>query len=143
LQWFIRVCPIVCLGILVACDSPSVAFMNAQKTIVVIEESTFSVYRLENRVEVYRTSFEILPKRGQVFRRAELAIEQATGCPIWQRSLEGDQALITARLDCEENANSPEAIAANLHYECEIIDYWNSVAQEYVAEGIECDLVPW
>ncbi len=97
---FVRFYPVILLMVFAACDSPSVAFMGAPKTVVVIEGSTFSVHRREDRVEVYRTSFEILPPRAQVLRRAELAIKQATGCKVRAGTLRGDQALIKARLTC-------------------------------------------
>lgn len=86
--------------LLSACDSPSPAFIGAEQTSVVIEGSTFSVHRKGDKVEVYRTSFEYLPPRAQVLARAERAIEQTTGCKVRQGSLLGDQAIITAQLQC-------------------------------------------
>lgn len=92
--------PILLFGALSACDSPSVAFMGSQKTTVEIDGTHFSVHRREDRVEVYRTSFELLPKRTEILAKAEIAIEQATGCMVWKDTLKGDQALLTARLAC-------------------------------------------
>ncbi len=86
---------------LAACDSPSVALMGSQKTVVRIEGMTFNVHRRADRVEVYRTGFALLPDRARVIRLAELAITQATGCPVRKNSLEGDQALIKAQLTCD------------------------------------------
>lgn len=132
--------PIVCAVFLTACDSPSVAFIGSEKTIVVIEDSTFSVHRREDQVEVYRTSFEMLPPREQVLARAELAIEQATGCAVKTGSLHGDQALIKASLAC--NGQPQQApIPANLRYECQINEGWDIPTTAPVVEAIECDLV--
>ncbi len=140
MRWIIRALPVVSLGLMSSCDSPSVAFMGSPKTVVVIEESTFSVHRRDDRVEVYRTSFEMLPNRLQVLGRAELAIEQATGCTVWKGTLNGDQALIKARLACGGQASQPP-LATNLHYDCQIVDTWDLESRDVSVEAIECDLV--
>jgi len=137
----IRPLGFVLFGVLTACDSPSVAFLGSQKTIVVIESSTFSVHRREDRVEVYRTSFELLPDRAQVLRHAELAIMQATGCKVWKGSLNGDQALIKARLACGGREVPPASIPDNLYYQCEIIDGWDFDNRELSTEALACELV--
>jgi len=90
-----------------ACDSPSPAFMGADATIIVVQGSQFSVHRRDDWVEVYRTSFEYLPRREVVLARAQVAIEQATGCTVKPRSLTGDQALIRAQLKCANKAPPP------------------------------------
>lgn len=136
-----RILPILYCMALSACDSPSVAFIGASKTIVVIENSTFSVHQREGKVEVYRTSFEILPPREQVLHRAELAIMQATGCEVKNGSLQGDQALIKASLACHGQPETPP-IPAHLRYECEIIDGWDISSSTVVIDAIECVLVP-
>lgn len=138
----LRVLFIVFMGILAGCDSPSVAFMGAQKTVVVIEESTFAVHWRDGLAEVYRTSFEMLPDRARVLRNAELAIVQATGCKVRTGSLKGDQALIKARLACSGDAAAPLPIAANLHYECDIVDTWDFETRDVTVEAIDCALVP-
>lgn len=97
-----RVIFLVLLGFLAACDSPSPSFMGPPPIVITIEQSTFAVHRRLDRVEVYRTSFEFTPDRAGVLRRAERAIEQATGCTVRARTLVGDQALIRATLDCTE-----------------------------------------
>lgn len=132
---------VLCGYSLGACDSPSVAFMGATKTIVVIENSTFSVHRRDDQVEVYRTSFEMLPVREQVLRRAALAIEQATGCAVKNGSLAGDQALIKASLACHGQTEAP-LIPTHLRYECTLIDGWDIATGMAATDAIECDLVP-
>ncbi|HHL20397.1 MAG TPA: hypothetical protein ENJ52_02590 [Aliiroseovarius sp.] len=86
--------------VLAACDSPSVALMGSQKTIVRLDGMTFNVHRRADRIEVYRTGFVMLPDRDRVLYLAELAISQATGCPVRKNSVAGDQALIKAQLTC-------------------------------------------
>lgn len=138
LKWGI---PILYGLALTACDSPSIAFMGSAKTIVQIENSTFSVHRREDMVEVYRTSFEMLPPLQQVLHRASLAIEQATGCDVKTGSLNGDQALIRASLACH---GRPEItpIPAHLKYECALIDAPDMPEPTSEGDAIECDIVP-
>ncbi len=90
-------------GLLVAaCDSPSPQFMSSDTSVkkVTVEGSTFSIHRRENWVEVYRTSFEALPRIPVILSRAKIAIEQATGCQVVEGSLSGDQAIQRAEIDC-------------------------------------------
>ncbi|MDE9451445.1 hypothetical protein J3R80_13305 [Aliiroseovarius sp. Z3] len=85
-----------------ACDSPSPQFMSADTSVrkATVEGSTFSIHRRENWVEVYRTSFEALPRIPVILARAEIAIEQATGCKVVEGSLSGDQTIQRAEIDC-------------------------------------------
>lgn len=69
-------------------------------TEVEVEGSLFAVHRRGADVEVYRVSFEPLPRLETVLARALTAIETATGCGVAPGSLSGDQALIRARVEC-------------------------------------------
>ncbi|MHA6265313.1 hypothetical protein ACXYMP_00405 [Aliiroseovarius sp. CAU 1755] len=94
---------ILSLGVfLAACDSPSPQFMSADTSVkkATVDGSTFSIHRRENFVEVYRTSFEALPRLPIILTRAQIAIEQATGCRVVKGSLSGDQAIQRAEIDC-------------------------------------------
>ena len=135
-----RTLAILTLTMLGACDSPSVAFMGAEKTIVQIDGSRFAVHRRENKVEVYRTSMEMLPNRAEIFAKAELAIRQATGCRSRKNSLTGDQALMKATLACGGEDPAPP-LPANLSYECDVVDSWDINSLEVTVEAIECELV--
>ncbi|SEV88280.1 hypothetical protein SAMN05444851_0074 [Aliiroseovarius sediminilitoris] len=88
--------------VVAACDSPSPQFMSADTSVkkATVDGSTFSVHRRENWVEVYRTSFEALPRIPVILARAKTAIEQATGCKVVEGSLSGDQAIQRAEIDC-------------------------------------------
>jgi len=70
--------------------------------VVTIADSSFKVYMASgsSRVEVHRISFEPLPGKRLILAKAMRAIEIATGCEVQGRSLEGDQAIIKAQVDC-------------------------------------------
>jgi hypothetical protein len=80
----------------------SVSMLGQPMKEVVVADSTFRVYMRSGSqiVEVHRVSFEPLPSRILVLVKAARAIEIATGCGIQNGSLEGDQAIIKARVDC-------------------------------------------
>ena len=82
------------------CASP--AFLNQPTRNVTIADSTFVVYMRSGTsdVEAHRISFEMLPSRVLTYARAQRAITQATGCHVVDGSLEGDQAIIRASVDC-------------------------------------------
>ncbi len=107
---------------------------------VEIGGSRFAVYRRDNKVEVYRISREMLPRRSEVLAKAELAIRQATGCDIRKNSLKGDQALMKATLACGGEAPAPP-LPVNLSYECDVVDTWDIHSLELTMEAIECELV--
>ena len=86
-----------CLG---ACASPSPRFLGADRHDVVVEGSRFAVFHRADEVEVYRLSKEFLPRESAILLRAVQAIEMSTGCSVRPRSMSGDQALITAEVDC-------------------------------------------
>jgi len=65
-----------------------------------VNGSRFTIFRKDDRVEVYRTSAAVLPRRSQVFADAGQAIRETTGCDVVQGSLTGDVALMKAELDC-------------------------------------------
>ncbi len=129
----------IALVLLTACDSPSPAFMHAEKTVVEIDGSRFSVHRRGDRVEVYRVSPEWLPRLSEVLARARRAIEQATGCPVADGSLSGDHALIRAELNCDGSAAPPPRPAAVLTYDCEVVDSWTIDSRATEVQAIECD----
>jgi hypothetical protein len=85
---------------LAACNSPSPKFMSGAQQEVTVESSTFAVWRVDDRVEVIRTSREFRPRLSVVHDRARVAIRQATGCRVWKGTLKGDHAVIEARLAC-------------------------------------------
>ena len=93
-----RLCILILVTLLAACDSPSPQFFGAPKAEVAVGGMRFSVHRRADAVEVYRLGFLFRPSESAVLANAERAIEIATGCRAV--GLTGDQALIKARLDC-------------------------------------------
>ena len=73
---------------------------GATKTVVQVEQSTFSVYQLGDRVEVIRTNIEYGRDAKGIMERAIAAIPLATGCEVVPGSLDGDPALLTAKVHC-------------------------------------------
>ena len=83
-----------------ACATPSPLFMQADRFDAEVDGTRFTIWQAGESVEVYRTSMHMLPRRSEVFARAEVAIGQATGCTVVPGSLAGDVALMQAELDC-------------------------------------------
>jgi len=71
-------------------------------TPVVVAGSTFRVYMASgsSRVEAHRVSVESFPSRSLTIAKAKRAIEIASGCNVDNRTVQGDQAIIKARVDC-------------------------------------------
>ncbi len=129
---------LVMLG-LTACDSPSPEFRSKDTTTqeITVEGATFKIHRRENYVESYRVNFEALPSVSSVLRRAKIAIEQSTGCPIRQGSLTGDQGIQRAQLDCNKDLPPvPPPIRVDL--DCEIQDEWTQDNDRVVLQNVEC-----
>ncbi len=126
---------ILMLAGLSACDSPSVAFRGAARSIVEIDGTRFAIHRRDNKVEIYRTSFEMLPDRARVFALAELAVLQATGCAARKGSLTGDQALMTATLACGGREPAPGSERAHI---CSLAEGWDLARQEPRPGALSC-----
>ncbi|MGJ8582595.1 MAG: hypothetical protein ACSHXD_00765 [Marinosulfonomonas sp.] len=86
--------------ILAGCASPG--YLGVKPIRAEADGSTFLVYHKFGTVEVeaYRVSVEMLPSKRRVFRAAKKAIETATKCRVIDGSIYGDQAIITAEVDC-------------------------------------------
>ncbi len=86
------------IPLLAACDGPTPYFRGIPTTTVTVEGSTFDIRKKDDLAEAIRTNAEYAPRMGPVARRAEVAIEQATGCRV--KSVSGDAAVIVGKLDC-------------------------------------------
>ncbi|MBT2131457.1 hypothetical protein [Aliiroseovarius lamellibrachiae] len=122
-----------------SCDSPSPQFRSKDTTTaeVTVEGSVFKIHRRENWVESYRTSFEALPNVSKVLGRAKVAIERATGCPIRQGSLSGDQGIQRAELNCDGSL-PPVPPSIDVEFSCEIYDRWSHSGGQVTIENAEC-----
>jgi len=91
---------LLCALILTACASMSMQGQPMKQ--IVVAESTFNVYMRSDTdlVEAHRVSVEPLPSKLLTLSKAVRAIELATGCRLKDGTLEGDQAIIKAKVDC-------------------------------------------
>lgn len=81
-----------------ACNAPSAHFRGLEPTRVTVQGSTFDIRQRDDLVEAIRVNSQYAPRLGKIGRRAEIAIEQVTNCPVkWIR---GDAALLLAKLKC-------------------------------------------
>jgi hypothetical protein len=86
--------------ILAGCASPG--FLRQPMHAVDVSGSKFKVYMRSgtSQVEAHRVSAELLPSRVLIYAKAIRAIEIATRCKVEDGSLAGDQAIVTADVDC-------------------------------------------
>lgn len=122
---------------LAGCDSPSPRFAGAERHEVRVGGSTFTVFRKDDEVEVYRTSMEVLPRLSVVLANAQTAIVQGTGCAVREGSLTGDPALIRARLNCTGAPLPPLPEPTVITVECEAVDQW-TVGGGLEVTAIDC-----
>ena len=96
---------LVFLG-LAACDVAGPGFYDAQKTVVTVEESTFTLRRQGDMIESIRTNMEIFPLFKDVGRKAGIAAERWTGCKAaW---IVGDPSVQRIGLSCDGRDAPPE-----------------------------------
>ncbi len=95
----IRCILIYALAILAACTGPSPYFMGTKVGTFETGGMRFTVYQRADEVEVHRTGGGI-PRERDVWLGAIQAIESVTGCRLRPRSMEGDQSIVTAEVDC-------------------------------------------
>ncbi|QFU09994.1 hypothetical protein PARPLA_00443 [Rhodobacteraceae bacterium THAF1] len=60
----------------------------------------FQVRIKGDTAQAIRVSRNWLPKKRAVFDAATMAVERVAGCPV--RSVDGDQAIVLARLRCKD-----------------------------------------
>ena len=107
-------------AVLMACDTPSPAFRGIEPVRITVGKSTFDVRVRGNRAEAIRLNTEWAPRLAAVAPRAKAAIEKVSGCEVTK--LEGDQALILARLKCGKGAAPLVVVPERIEYDCDIDD---------------------
>lgn len=135
-----RVIPIITTFMaLIACDSPSPHFRtgDARTYDMQVEGARFKIHQREDWVESYRINAEVLPSKTSVLHRAKIAIEMATGCPIREGTLSGDQGIQRAQLNCGRDL-PPAKTPVLVDFNCEIYDHWPHSDDRVVMENIEC-----
>jgi hypothetical protein len=92
------------IGVLLsACTSASLSMLSIEPVDITFENSKFRIWADtgSGRVEAHRISVEMPPPgRRATLARGLRAIEQATGCAVRAGSLVGDQAIMTAEINC-------------------------------------------
>jgi hypothetical protein len=88
-----------CLLLSAACSGPSPYFMGTEAGVAETGGMRFTVYRRADEVELHRTGGGI-PRERDVWLGAIRAIERVTGCGVRPGSMEGDQNVVTAEIDC-------------------------------------------
>jgi len=99
---------------LAGCNTPSMAFRGIAPTKVSVDGSTFDVRVKGLLAQAIRTNVQYAPRMGPIGKRAKATIEQASGCEVYR--VGGDQALISAVLDCGKGPPQPLPIVND--YEC-------------------------
>ena len=91
----------LCLA-LAACTSASPAFLQSPMHQIAVGGQTFKVYGPlpDGRVETHRVNISAPPSRVLTLRNAYEAMTRATGCPVIDGSLQGDQAIQRAKVRC-------------------------------------------
>lgn len=116
---------------LVGCNTPSLEFRGVAPVTITVDGSTFDVRIKDLRAQAIRTNIQYAPRMGPIGGRAKAAIEQVSGCKVTQ--VGGDQALISAVLNCGKGPPPPKPIGQD--YEC------YSVGDLGVDDGDLSDLV--
>ncbi len=81
-----------------ACNTPGPGFRGIEATRITVGGSTFDVRVDGPRAEAIRLNTQWAPRLRAVAPQGVAAIERVSGCRV--RKLDGDAALMTARLDC-------------------------------------------
>lgn len=81
------------------CDSPMPGLQGEQHETVDVGGMTFGIHWTATEAEIYRTGWINRSEWPNVTSNAEIAVKQVTGCEV--KSIVGDPALMTARLDCK------------------------------------------
>ncbi len=89
----------ILLMLLSACAVPAPRFVGAERHEATANGLHYVVWRRADAVEVHRIG-PGRPRTRDVWLGAITAIQTATGCALRPRSLAGDGAVLTGRIDC-------------------------------------------
>ncbi|KXF91684.1 hypothetical protein AT574_05800 [Phaeobacter inhibens] len=81
-----------------ACDTASPHFRGQAVQRIKVESSVFEVRLRGSLAEAVRVNPQYAPRLGPIRKRAQRAMELASGCPV--RDVLGDQAVLVGRLNC-------------------------------------------
>ncbi len=80
------------------CNTPAPPFQGIAPTRVEVDGSIFDIRVRGEFAEAIRINRQYAPRLGPIRTRAAIAIAQVSGCRV--KGVLGDQALMTANLDC-------------------------------------------
>ena len=126
---------------LAACDSPSVAFQSVAERKVTVDGFHFSVRATRYEAEAIRLGLERLPRRAEVVYKGAKAMVIASGCAVVPKSLEGDENIVRADLDCPGVGPKPWALKKQKTLDCGFTTPWQEDYFGNVAADFECQVV--
>jgi len=92
--------PFFPLLLLAACASPSPPFFDAQRSDVVIDGRSYTVFREGNRAQVIRLGYATPAQRKDIPAQMLRAVALATGCTPVASSFQGDSGERRGRITC-------------------------------------------
>ncbi len=107
-----------------ACNTPGPAFRGIEPTRITVGGSTFDVRVDDTRAEAIRLNTQWAPRLGAVAPQGVAAIERVSGCRV--RRLDGDAALMTARLDCGQPLTP---LPRGTTYDCDVYRVVDGLAE--------------
>ena len=113
-----RVLCFLILGVLAACNTGGPGFSGIAPERVSRDGSVFLFRRNGPLIEAQRVSPEVAPRFQPVARKAGLAAQAKTGCPV--RWVMGDQAMMILALACP-GAPEPPKMPRTRHWRCDAL----------------------
>lgn len=106
------------------CDTTGPGFRGIAATRITVGGDTFDVRVNGTRAEAIRLNSRWAPRLASVAPQGVAAIERVTDCRV--RKLDGDAAVMTARLDCGQ----PLApLPRGTIYDCDVYSVWDGLAE--------------
>ncbi|WP_204112870.1 hypothetical protein [Shimia biformata] len=119
------------------CNTPSRHFRDVEVTRIAVDGSTFDIRHKGRLAEAIRINPEYAPRLGPIARRAEIAMEITTGCPV--KEIRGDQAVIIGILNCGGKPGIARvARIETIEIECEVVDVWTPAGGDTTWRTSEC-----
>lgn len=110
--------------LLTACDTPGPDFRGVEPVRISVGQSVFDVRVDELKAEAIRLNAEWAPRLEAVAPRGVMAIEEVSGCKV--RSLDGDAAQMTARLNC---GGRKAPLPRGMEYSCDVFAVADGLAE--------------
>lgn len=116
---------------LIGCDTPGPGFRGVEPVRITVRGDVFDVRVDGVQAEAMRLNARWAPNLDSVAPNGVAAIEKVSGCRV--RRLDGDAALMTARLDCGQQL---APLPRNQSYECDAYKVFDGLAE------LECRPAP-